>query len=70
MSTRQSTPAVSRRSYTSLASFGLVFYKYDYDMNPQTLVEQGTLKPYGFYADCPPARILYENGKKIVPPPR
>jgi hypothetical protein len=68
MSTRQSTPAVSRRSYTSLASFGVVFYKYEYALNPQTLVEQGTLKPYGINVDCSPGRILYENGKKIVPP--
>jgi hypothetical protein len=37
-------------------------------MNPQTLVEQGVLTVYGPNNDCPPGRILYENGKKIVPP--
>lgn len=65
---RQSAPAVSRRSYTSVGSFGLAFFKYSYAMNPQTLVEQGVLTVYGPNNDCPPGRILYENGKKIVPP--
>lgn len=63
---RQSVPVLSRRSYTSVGSFGLAFFKYEYGMNPQTYVEQGTLTAFG-NGDFPPGRILYENGKKIVP---
>ena len=36
-------------------------------MDPVTLNEQGVLTAYG-NGDFPPGRILYENGKKIVPP--
>ena len=64
---RQSAPAVARRSYTSVCSFGLAFFNYSYGMNSQTLVEQGLLTQVGTSADCPPGRVLYENGKKIVP---
>ena len=64
---RQSVATVPRKSYTAVGSFGLSLFKYDYGMNPQTLVEQGVLTAVGTSADCPPGRILYENGKKIVP---
>lgn len=63
----QMSPEVSRKSYTSVGSFGLGFFKYTYNMNPSTLVEQGVLTAYGEDADCPVGRVLYENGKKIVP---
>lgn len=66
-SSRQSVPAVARRSYTSVCSFGLALFNYSYGMNSQTLVEQGTLTPVGTNADCPPGRVVYENGRKIVP---
>jgi len=68
MSVNVSRPEVSRRSYTAVGSFGLAFFTYNYGLNPQTLVEQGVLTAVGTAADCPPGRILYENGKKIVPP--
>jgi hypothetical protein len=64
---RHSAPALSRRSYTAVGSFGLAFFKYEYKMNPQTSVEEAKLEAYGTNADCPVGRILYENGKKIVP---
>jgi hypothetical protein len=35
-------------------------------MDPVTLVESASLTAYG-YGDFPPCRILFENGKKIVP---
>lgn len=63
----QVVPEVSRKSYTAVGSFGLGFFKYSYSMNPSTLVEQGVLTAYGLDADCPVGRVLYENGKKIVP---
>ncbi len=63
----QVSPDVSRKSYTAVGSFGLAFFKYSYSMNPQTLVEQAVLTAYGAEADCPVGRVLYENGKKIVP---
>ena len=68
MSARQSKPAVSRKSYTAVGSFGYSFFTYNYGLNPQTLVEEGVLTVVGTSADCPPGRILYENGRKIVPP--
>jgi len=64
---KQVSPEVSRKSYTAVGSFGLGFFKYSYSMNPTTLVEQGVLTAYGEGADCPVGRVLYENGKKIVP---
>jgi len=66
MSARQSVPAVSRKSYTAVGSFGLAFFKYEYGMDPVTLAESATLTAYG-YGDFPPGRVLFENGKKIVP---
>lgn len=63
----QVAPEVSRKSYTAVGSFGLAFFKYSYSMNPRTLVEEGVLTAYGTEADCPVGRVLYENGKKIVP---
>ena len=67
MSVRQSKPAVTRKSYTAVGSFGLAFFKYEYAMNSETLVEQGILTAVGTSADCPAGRVLFENGKKIVP---
>lgn len=67
MSARQSKPAVTRKSYTAVGSFGYSFFTYNYGMNSQTLVEEGILTVVGPQADCPAGRILYENGKKIVP---
>ena len=64
---RSAVPALPRRSYTSVGSFGLALFTYDYSMDSQTMVEQGVLTPVGTSADCPPGRILYENGKKLVP---
>jgi hypothetical protein len=64
---RQSVATVPRKSYTTVGFFGFDLFKYDYGLNPQTLVEQGVLTPLGNNADCPPGRILYENGKRIVP---
>lgn len=67
MSARQSKPAAPRKSYTAVGSFGFSFFTYNYGMNSQTLVEEGVLTVVGPQADCPAGRILYENGKKIVP---
>jgi hypothetical protein len=67
MSARQSKPAAPRKSYTAVGSFGYSFFTYNYGMNSQTLVEEGVLTVVGPQADCPAGRILYENGKKIVP---
>ena len=64
---RQSVATVPRKSYTAVGSFGLSFFTYNYGMNSQTLVEEGILTVVGPNADCPVGRILYENGKKIVP---
>ena len=64
---RQSVATVPRKSYTAVGSFGLSFFTYNYGLNPQTLVEEGVLTVVGPNADCPVGRILYENGKKIVP---
>lgn len=67
MSARQSQSSVPRKSYTAVGSFGLSFFTYNYGLNTQTLVEEGVLTLVGLEADCPAGRILYENGKKIVP---
>ena len=64
---RQSVATVPRKSYTAVGSFGYSFFTYNYGLNPQTLVEEGILTVVGPNADCPVGRILYENGKKIVP---
>lgn len=69
MSVNQVSPAVTRRSYVSLAAFNEVLMNYSYNYNNQLQREVGalTVNPAATAANCPRGRILHETGKKLSP---
>jgi hypothetical protein len=69
MSVSHITPALSKRSYVSLAEFNSGLYQYSYTINMQMEKEVGslTLNPAATALNCPKGRVLYENGKKLYP---
>jgi hypothetical protein len=69
MSSRQSVPPVTRRSYVALSAFNTGLFNYSYNFDAILLKEVGslTLNPNATALNCPKGRILNENGKKLNP---
>ena len=55
---------LSKRSYVATQEFSSDIFKYSTSMDSR-FNRQGTLTAVGTYGQCPPGRILRENGRKL-----